>query len=377
MNFHLLLRFRREHDGHIRAGDKGASVKKVFISYRRDDSRWVSGRIYDALAARYGAANVFKDVYTIPLGVDFRTYLDTQVSQCDVMLVVIGSQWLSVTDEAGRRRLDDPADFTRVEIEQALQRAIPVIPVLVDGTRMPHANELPESLAPLAFRNATTVRDADFPTDMERLVTSVEAINVTGLAHPSEQGRRVSEGSSAAGAEADAIAVSSTSRWRFGVRTCLLGSVVVLVALVLPWRYARYLGVHFLISNYPGVRYLVVFLQPGQSIVMWLTLLTAGVTLYISRSLLQRPSSQRQGLDRFLWRVPAVTGTRALFVATIIAIGVMAFGYLVFSSSPLYFIAIFYGYAPGESLATVGSLLSLVGALVALRAPRRQGKVAT
>jgi hypothetical protein len=329
-------------------------VRKVFISYRRDDSRWVSGRIYDALAARYGAANVFKDVYTIPLGVDFRNYLGTQVSQCDVMLVVIGSQWLSVTDEAGQRRLDDPADFTRVEIEQALQRAIPVIPVLVDGIRMPRADELPASLAPLAFRNATTVRDADFPTDMERLVTSVEAINVTGLPRPSEQGRRVSEGSSAA--EADAIAVPSTSRWRFGVRTCLIGSVVVLLALLLPWNHSSYLG----------VRYLIIFESTEASIVMWLTLLTAGGTLYISRSLLQRPSSQRQGWDRFLWRAPAVTGTRALLVATIIAVGVMTFGGLMFSYSPAEFIRKFPGYEMGESLAIVGSLLSLVGALIAL-----------
>jgi hypothetical protein len=201
---------------------------------------------------------------------------------------------------------------------------------LVDGTPMPHAGELPESLAPLAFRNATAVRDADFPTDMERLVTSVEAINVTGppLPRPSEQEGRVSEGLSEveSGAEAEAIAVPSSSRWRSGVRTCLLGSVVVLVALLLPWRNLSAGGGYYFI----GVRYLIPLAGRG-SIVLWLTLLTAGVTLYISRSLLQRPPPQRRGWERFLWSVPAVTGTRALVVASTIAVGVTVSDALVFS----------------------------------------------
>lgn len=352
-------------------------MRKVFISYRRDDSRWVSGRIYDALAARYGAANVFKDVYTIPLGVDFRNYLDAQVGQCDVMLVVIGAQWLSVTDDTGQRRLDNPADFTRIEIEQALQRTIPVIPVLVDGTRMPRANELPESLAPLAFRNAAAVRDADFPADMERLIVSVEAINVTGfpLPHASEQEGRVSEGSSEAEAEAEAeveaIAVPSTSRWRSGVRTCLLGSVVVLLALLLPWTDPN-IG-----RSDVGLTYLDPRYGWDDTIVICLTLLIAGVTLYISRSVLRRPSPQRQGLDRFLWRAPAVTGTRALVAASIIAVGVMLLGGYVFDYNPIDAMGISLRYRVGESVAIVGSLVSLVGALIAVRAPRRQGKVAT
>jgi hypothetical protein len=148
-------------------------MAKVFISYRRDDSRWVSGRIYDALVAQYGAANVFKDVYTIPLGVDFRKYIGDQVSQCEVMLVIIGQRWLTITDETGNRRLDSAADFTRIEIEQALQRSIPVIPVLVDGIGMPRPEDLPASLEQLAFRNATTVRDPEFPSDMERIVRNI------------------------------------------------------------------------------------------------------------------------------------------------------------------------------------------------------------
>jgi hypothetical protein len=116
---------------------------------------------------------VFKDVYTIPLGIDFRNYIGDQVSQCDVMLVIIGQNWLTITDQAGHRRLDDAADFTRIEIEQALQRSIPVIPVLVDGIGMPRANDLPTSLEQLAFRNAATLRDPEFPSDMERIARDI------------------------------------------------------------------------------------------------------------------------------------------------------------------------------------------------------------
>lgn len=163
-------------------------MAKVFISYRRDDSRWVSGRIYDALVARYGPENVFKDVYTIPLGIDFRKFIGDQVSQCDVMLVIIGQHWLTITDETGNRRLDNGADFTRIEIEQALQRSIPVIPVLVDGIGMPRPEDLPASLEQLAFRNAATVRDPEFPSDMERIARDISKTLAEAAPHaaPSE-----------------------------------------------------------------------------------------------------------------------------------------------------------------------------------------------
>lgn len=308
-------------------------MRKVFISYRRDDSRWVAGRIYDALAARYDAANVFKDVYTIPLGVDFRDYLGTQVAQCDVMLVVIGAQWLSVTDDAGQRRLDNPADFTRVEIEQALQRAIPVIPVLVDGTRMPRADELPESLAPLAFRNATAVRDADFPADMGRLFASVEATSATSPPLPparEQQGR-------ALGGSSRARATSSSPRWRSGVLICLGGSAPVL-ALLVPW----------LAFDYPNEGEL------ARGLVLAVTA-AAGVTFYTSLCLLRRPSPQRQGLGRLLLPIPQLGGTCALLVASIVAGGVAMFGLIVFGNPDW-----------SEMVGIVGILLSLVGALVAL-----------
>src|SRR6476659_10190381 len=104
-------------------------MSQVFISYRRDDSADVTGRIYDRLAQKYGAANVVMDVDSIPLGVDFREFLGSAVGRCRVLLAVIGPQWLPIL----ARRREAPLDFVRLEIEAALERRIPVIPALVSG----------------------------------------------------------------------------------------------------------------------------------------------------------------------------------------------------------------------------------------------------
>ena len=107
----------------------------IFISYRRQDSGDVTGRIYDRLVQQFGREAIFKDVDSIPLGVDFRISLGDAVGQCNLLLAVIGRRWLSIQNESGARRLDDPRDFVRIEIEAALQRDIPVIPLLVQGSR--------------------------------------------------------------------------------------------------------------------------------------------------------------------------------------------------------------------------------------------------
>src|SRR5262245_11905742 len=125
----------------------------VFISYRRSDSGDVTGRIHDRLAARLGRERVFTDVDSIPLGVDFRAHVSGILDRTDCMLVVIGRDWLSAADGTGRRRLDDPADLVRVEIEVALARGLPVIPLLVQGAAMPSEDDLPTSIRDLAFRN--------------------------------------------------------------------------------------------------------------------------------------------------------------------------------------------------------------------------------
>jgi streptogramin lyase len=147
---------------------------RVLISYRREDSIGIAGRIRDRLVQHYGADQVFFDIDTIPLGVDFRRQIDRMVAECDVVLVVIGRRWLDAVDEKGRRRLDHPSDFLRVEIESALRREIPVIPVLVDGADVPDEALLPQSLSELAYRNGTQVRyDPDFHPDMDRLIRNL------------------------------------------------------------------------------------------------------------------------------------------------------------------------------------------------------------
>jgi hypothetical protein len=142
----------------------------VFISYRRADSGDVTGRIHDRLAASLGAEQVFTDVDSIPLGVDFREHVSGILGRTDCMLAVVGCDWLTAADAAGKRRLDDPADLVRIEIETALARGVPVIPLLVGGAQMPTEADLPASLRGLAFRNGMSVRpNPDFHRDVDRL----------------------------------------------------------------------------------------------------------------------------------------------------------------------------------------------------------------
>ena len=148
---------------------------QIFISYRRDDAAYVTGHINDRLRREFGDESIFTDVDRIALGVDFRTTLDRMVSKCQILLAVIGDDWLTVRNQEGEFRLQDPADFVRIEIESALQRDIPVIPLLVEGTQMPSEEDLPESLKDLAFRNGTQIRpEPDFHTDIERLINSLK-----------------------------------------------------------------------------------------------------------------------------------------------------------------------------------------------------------
>jgi hypothetical protein len=156
-------------------------MAKLFISYRREDSQDIAGRIFDRLARQFGDEAVFIDVDAIPYGVDFRQYLTTWVASCDILIAVIGKDWLDAVHErgpnAGRRRLEDPTDFVRIEVSAALARHIPVIPLLVGGAAMPLPDQLPPDLADLAFRNAAEVRSGrDFHADISRLISGVERL---------------------------------------------------------------------------------------------------------------------------------------------------------------------------------------------------------
>jgi hypothetical protein len=142
---------------------------RVFISYRREETAYAAGWLYDRLANRYGG-QVFKDVDSIQLGDDFVEVITRAVGSCDVLLALIGDQWLAITDAHGRRRLDDPEDFVRLEVEAALTRNVRVIPILVEGAGLPRADELPPSLAGLVRRQALELSPARFDSDTGRLL---------------------------------------------------------------------------------------------------------------------------------------------------------------------------------------------------------------
>ncbi len=150
-------------------------MRAVFMSYRRADSADVSGRIRDHLVAEFGEDAIFKDVISIPPGEDFQDYIHQQMANCEVCLPIIGRYWLNIRNADGQRRLDDPHDLVRREIESALALKIPVIPLLVMGAEMPAAEDLPESLVKLVGLNAHTVRpDPDFQQDMRSLSNGIK-----------------------------------------------------------------------------------------------------------------------------------------------------------------------------------------------------------
>ena len=143
---------------------------RIFMSYRREDTAFPAGWLYDRLAGHFGRDQVFKDIDSIELGDDFIEVITTAVGSCDVLLALIGGRWLTITGQDGRRRLDNPDDFVRLEIEAALARNVRVIPILVDEARMPTADELPASLAKLARRQALELSPARFEADTQRLL---------------------------------------------------------------------------------------------------------------------------------------------------------------------------------------------------------------
>lgn len=156
-------------------------MAKIFISYRREDSKHAVGRLHAALARHVAnpRQDIFIDIDNIPKGVDFVDHLDSQIAKCDVMLAVIGPSWLSITEpNSSTRRLDDPGDFVRVEVASALRRGIPVVPVVLDDTRMPSAADLPEDLRPLTRRNGERLKHESFDADVDRLIRGLPAMNL-------------------------------------------------------------------------------------------------------------------------------------------------------------------------------------------------------
>jgi formylglycine-generating enzyme len=148
-------------------------MAKIFISYRRQDSAGVAGRIYDRLRGHFGHDAIFMDIDAIPFGVDFRDHIKAALDHCGIMLAVIGHNWAG--ESSAPRRIDDPRDFVRIEIESALERKLPVVPILIDRVAMPAEADLPPSLGPLAYRNALDLDlGRDFHVHVDRLIKNIE-----------------------------------------------------------------------------------------------------------------------------------------------------------------------------------------------------------
>jgi hypothetical protein len=148
-------------------------VARIFICYRRDDASGHAGRLRDALSDQFGAAEIFRDIETIGPGDDFVQAMSRAIASCGVFLAIIGRHWVGAAAPDGTRRLDDPEDHVRGEIAEALKRGVRVIPVLVQGARMPRVRELPESLKGLAARNALALDDEGWESDVQRLAAAI------------------------------------------------------------------------------------------------------------------------------------------------------------------------------------------------------------
>ena len=156
------------------------AMPRILISYRRSDSSAIAGRILDRLVAKYGHDSVFMDIENIPFGIDFRKHIQSTVLRTDVLLVVVGPQWMG-PQQTGRTRIAEATDPVRVEVEMALDRAVPVIPILIDRTKMPESDELPESLRAFAYLNAAEVATGrDFHIHMDRLIGAIDHATIAG-----------------------------------------------------------------------------------------------------------------------------------------------------------------------------------------------------
>jgi len=166
-----------------------SDTKAVFISYRRDESAGYAGRIADSFEEHFGEGIIFRDIDSLEPGLDFAEAIERALESSEVLIAVIGKNWLTATDAAGQKRLENPDDYVRTEIATALKRHIRVIPLLIQGAAMPSATDLPDDLAPLSRRNAFEIHDSSWRDDIQRLVTTLErAINGNRPAPPDDPG---------------------------------------------------------------------------------------------------------------------------------------------------------------------------------------------
>jgi YVTN family beta-propeller protein len=149
-------------------------VPGIFISYRRGDAGGYAGRLYDQLSQVFGPERVFMDIDTLAPGADFVEHIRNAIRSADAVLALIGHSWIEVRDDQGHRRLDNPTDVVRLELAAGLEHGILVIPVLVNGAKMPRPDDLPEELRPLAGRNALDLTDLHWRAEVERLIRALQ-----------------------------------------------------------------------------------------------------------------------------------------------------------------------------------------------------------
>jgi hypothetical protein len=154
-------------------------MKGIFICYRHDDAQGNAGRLYGDLRRRFADGTIFRDV-DIAAGSHFPTVLNQKLSACRILLAVIGRQWLEAKDRDGRRRLDDPNDWVRLEIATALASGVHVIPVFVDDASAPHAHQLPEDLRNFAFQQGVELSDSRWDTDFEQVIAAIAKHGLKG-----------------------------------------------------------------------------------------------------------------------------------------------------------------------------------------------------
>ena len=183
-------------------------MAKIAISYRRSDSQDITGRIFDRLTQQYGRDTVFRDIDSIKPGIDFRTQIAGALATTDVLLVVVGPRWLG-RGRGVESRMDSEADPVRVEVEMALKRNIPIIPVLVSGIKMPDVGQLPDTLKDFVYRQAVQVDGGrDFDYHIDGLIRTLDQFFATkGIAPPRQQ----DSAGSTAGAVSEPMAKSSAA----------------------------------------------------------------------------------------------------------------------------------------------------------------------
>src|SRR5271156_588127 len=152
-------------------------MPKIAISYRRADSEAMTGRIFDRLIAHYGKDAIFRDIDDLPICTDFRVHINQTLLKTHILLAIVGPQWLGMASDGSADRIQEESDPVRVEVETALRRRVPLIPILIGATKMPNSDQLPPSLKDFAFRNAVKVDTGqDFDYHMDRLIRSMDAI---------------------------------------------------------------------------------------------------------------------------------------------------------------------------------------------------------